>query len=159
MEPRPARDKKQEKRPCRLVGRWGLLRESIVEELARVKRLLRELQDAVDAISSAREAPPEPFDWADAPAAREGRLTSADVVYHRLTADPWCFGHLKAWSCVESGISERDLDDWERYAHKHGRAAARKRIQMYRNPSQIPRDPAEKNHKPFIPEGSDRYDW
>lgn len=61
---------------------------------------------------------------------------------NQLTRLPWNFGIPKATLILKRGLTQANLEAWERYAQVHGRKLAVKLIQLHLDPSEIPKDSA-----------------
>lgn len=123
--------------------------------IERMRQLLQDLTAALEDISALREPPPD--EWSAPP---DGG-SDPGVVYFRLTHAPWGFGGEKARRIVMRGVSESDLDEWERFAHARGRPAAATMIQQYRHPRDVPHDPAARGtrYQPRDQSPSEAYAW
>lgn len=78
--------------------------------------------------------------------ARDGQEEQTEMsrVFERLAEHPWLFrSHEKRRAMVfDLGLTETDLDEWDAWAHQHGRASAVSAMQSYRNPREVPEDSA-----------------
>ena len=60
----------------------------------------------------------------------------------KLKGSPFDFGHAKALETVEKlGTNEADVDAWVEWSKTHGHVAVRAKVQKYKHPADIPKDP------------------